>query len=156
MTRLPRLLLGLAVLLLSACQAARPPVETEARILGHWSGQHGGALTSGHRVLRDLKTWNDHWSAAGQDAPRALDPAREMAIVVFLGERRTGGYLVEITGVESSAEGLIVTTRESAPPPGAMVTQALTQPWALALVPASDRPVRVRNAARPAPRPAQR
>lgn len=79
-----------------------------------------------------------------------------MAIVVFLGERRTGGYAVEITGVEKQPVGLIVSTRETSPPPGAMVTQALTQPWALALVPASDQPVKVRSATRPAPRPAQR
>ncbi len=149
-------LLPLLALLLGACQAARSPAELEPRILGHWSGQNGGADASGHRVLRDANDWNAHWRAVGQEAPRPIDPVREMAIVVFLGERRTGGYTVEITAVESSAEGLIVTPRESAPPPGAMVTQALTQPWALALVPASDRPVSVRMAVRPAPRPAQR
>jgi hypothetical protein len=149
-------LLALLTLLLAACQAARPPAESEARIIGQWSGQYGGAESPGHRVLRDVAAWNDHWRAVGQEAPRPLVPAREMAIVVFLGARRTGGYAVEITGVETSSEGVIVTTRESAPPPGAMVTQALTQPWALALVPASDRPVQVRAASRPAPRPAQR
>jgi hypothetical protein len=149
-------LLALLALLLAACQAARPPAEAETRILAQWSGQYGSAESPGHRVLRDIPAWNDHWRAVGQDAPRPLDPAREMAIVVFLGARRTGGYAVEITGVETSSEGVIVTTRESAPPPGAMVTQALTQPWALALVPASDRPVQVRAGSRPAPRPAPR
>lgn len=149
-------LLALLALLLAACQAARPPAETETRILGQWSGQYGGSESPGHRVLRDIPAWKDHWRAVGQDAPRPLDPAREMAIVVYLGARGTGGYMVEITGVENSPEGVIVTTRESAPPPGSTVTQALTQPWALALVPASDRPIRVRNASRPAPRPAQR
>ncbi len=132
------------VVALGACKAAQPPEPTVPRILGHWSGQNGGAEASGHRVLRDANDWNAHWRAVEQEAPRPIDPAREMAIVVFLGERRTGGHTVEITGVESSAEGLIVTVRETAPPPGAMVTQALAQPWALALLPRSDRPVRVR------------
>jgi hypothetical protein len=149
-------LLPFLALLLTACHATRPPAAAEPRLLGHWAGAYGGAEVAGHRVLRDARAWADHWRAVGQEAPRALDPTREMAIVVFLGERRTGGYAMEITAVEARADGWSVTTRETSPPPGAMVTQALTQPWALALVPASDQPVSVRSAPRPPPRPAQR
>jgi hypothetical protein len=46
---------------------------------------------------------------------------------------------------------LVVDYRESKPPPGAMVTDALTAPWVIAIVPRSDLPVATHRGEQPAP-----
>lgn len=54
-----------------------------------------------------------------------------MVIGLFLGQKSTGGYSVEITRAELDGANLRVFYRQGNPPPGAMLTQALTQPYHL-------------------------
>lgn len=49
-------------------------------------------------------------------------------IIIALGERRTGGYHVEVEKVDRQGEEIHVYAREVGPEPGMMVTQALTYP----------------------------
>lgn len=55
--------------------------------------------------------------------------------LVAWGERPTGGHRVTIDEIKRGAEGLEVRATLHAPPPGAVVTQALTYPYALAFAP---------------------
>ena len=135
------------VMLLGACQAAEPAGAAPGGALEQWSGHQGGVTAASQRVLRD---------SAGVPAPRPFQPAREQAVAVFLGERRTGGYAVSIESAAPQDGRLVVTYRESTPPRGTMVTQALTSPWALVVVPRSDLPVDVRPVAPPPPFPAKK
>ena len=48
---------------------------------------------------------------------------------LFLGTRSTGGYAVEITGVDRHGADVIVRYRETKPDPGMMVTQVLSSPF---------------------------
>ncbi|HEY3367100.1 MAG TPA: protease complex subunit PrcB family protein [Symbiobacteriaceae bacterium] len=56
---------------------------------------------------------------------------QEVALVVDLGERRTGGHGVEILGVDAGADQLVVRLRVSQPGPGSFVAQVLTHPFAV-------------------------
>ena len=60
-----------------------------------------------------------------------IDFNQEMIVAVFAGEKPTGGYGIEITAIEQdrARQQLRVRYRETKPPAGAMVTQALTQPY---------------------------
>ena len=51
-----------------------------------------------------------------------------MVVGIFLGERSTGGYAIEITNIERVGSEVRVHYRSESPDPGAMRTQALTQP----------------------------
>lgn len=62
-------------------------------------------------------------------------------LIVGAGERRTGGYRVEFLSVTETPDGLLVRAKVVSPPPGAIVTQALTFPVGVARIPATDRPV---------------
>lgn len=99
------------------------------------------------RALRSGAEWDGFWQQVQRKRPRALDPAREMGVVVFLGERNTGGYAVEIASVQPEDRKLIVSYREQTPDPDMMVTQALTTPWAVAIVPRSELPIEPRKIA---------
>ena len=58
-----------------------------------------------------------------------------MVVGVFLGERNSGGYSLEVLGLRASGDdSIVVEAREVAPPPDAMTTQALTAPYRLLLV----------------------
>ena len=65
-----------------------------------------------------------------------------MVVALFMGERPTGGYAIEITRVERADSGLAVHYRSKGPDQGAMLTQALTQPFHLIKLPRDDGPVR--------------
>lgn len=142
--------------LLGACQVSESTAGAASGELEQWAGQQGGVTAASHRVLRDAAAWDAFWQDVQTPAPRPFRPDREQAVAVFLGERRTGGYTVRIENPTAREGRLVVTYQESPPPPGAMVTQALTSPWALVVAPRSDLPVEVRPAALPPPSPAKK
>jgi hypothetical protein len=65
-----------------------------------------------------------------------------MMVGVFIGNRPTAGYRVEIAGVRRDGDALIVSWREVAPAPDAVVNQVVTTPFALAAVTRHEGPVR--------------
>jgi len=76
--------------------------------------------------------WKRHTSIGITPAPPpSVDFDREMVVGVFAGEKPTGGYDVEIINAEQTDSAVTVHYREKSPPPGSIVTQALTQPFHL-------------------------
>jgi len=73
--------------------------------------------------------------------PPPVDFSRDMVVALFMGERGTGGYEIEITRVERVESGLVVQYRRTSPDPGAMLSQALSQPFHLVKLPRNDGPV---------------
>lgn len=75
-------------------------------------------------------------SATGTDAPNGRgyylfgtsEGERPYIIVVDMGEKRTGGYDIEITGLKFDGSTLTVTVKETSPALTDTVTQALTYP----------------------------
>jgi hypothetical protein len=115
-------------------------------LIAQWSGQRG-VQTAGTRVLRTAGDWESFWKQVGQDQPRALDVANEMAVLISLGERRTGGFAVEVLRAGPQDQKLVVEYRETKPAPDMMVIQALTYPWVIAVLPRTDLPVELRDVA---------
>jgi hypothetical protein len=99
-------------------------------------------------VVRTSAEWAALWKqhSPGQKPP-AFDPARSMVVGVFLGSRPSGGFGVEITGVQRDGADLVVTYRESKPDPQMMVIQMVTAPFHLVRIDRQDGTVRFRAAA---------
>lgn len=148
-------LLSIGVIL-GACQVVEPAAGAATAELEQWAGHHSGVTVASHRVLRDTAAWDTFWQEARTPAPRSFNPDREQAVAVFVGERRTGGYTVRVESAGPEAGRVVVTYRESPPPRGSMVTQALTSPWALVVMPRSELPVDVRPAAPLQPSPSKK
>ncbi|EYB67610.1 hypothetical protein DEIPH_ctg033orf0011 [Deinococcus phoenicis] len=70
-------------------------------------------------------------------------PGNDTVVGVFLGQRATGGYSVQVTGASTQGGVLTLTVALGAPGPGSITTQALTSPWTLVQVPGTYREVRV-------------
>jgi hypothetical protein len=111
-------------------------VETPLSIVTVEKGDRSGIRGPLQTVIHNQDEWNAFWkrhSSIDTNPPPApiIDFDREMVVGIFLGEKRTGGYEVEIVRVERRDSSLYFYYREESPPPGAMVTQALTQPFHL-------------------------
>lgn len=75
--------------------------------------------------------WHTHASKVlpTPDVP-SVDFESEMVAAVFLGQKITGGYGVEVTSVDRNDAGAVTVNYEtSSPPPGAMTITALTEPF---------------------------
>lgn len=138
------LFLAGALALLAACQTQSASTVEAVRI-DQWSGRLGGMETPAVRVLRSPEQWESAWQQVGWGRPRAIDAAEEMGVAVFLGDRPTGGYSVRIVSAQPESGRFVVAYRETKPEPGRIYTQALTNPWAIAMVPRTDLPVVARD-----------
>lgn len=111
-------------------------VETRLSMATVEKGQRSGIREALQTVIRNRDEWNAFWKRHDStNTPPALAPIvdfdREMVVGIFLGEKSTGGYEVEIVRAERRDSSLYFYYREESPPPNAMVTQALTQPFHL-------------------------
>ncbi|HET8727216.1 MAG TPA: protease complex subunit PrcB family protein, partial [Alphaproteobacteria bacterium] len=108
-----------------------------------WSGPNATATADVFVTARDDQGWRTLWQLAGTAPPAPL-PEGAMAVAVFLGQRPTSGYTVELGDVVRRGEAVIVSYRETQPAPDAVVSQALTSPYAVRLVAETEAPVRYR------------
>jgi len=122
-------------LLLSACTSAvvaGGPVEL--RIAG--SGAFAAETERKALAVFDDETYTALWAATidehGEMAP--IDFSTESAVVLFGGQRNTGGYAIDVRGATIEGETLVVDAVVKGPPGGSIVTQVLTQPWTVIAV----------------------
>ena len=124
----------LVSLVVAGCAMHSPELDPAPRILERWSGVHGGSASESTLVVRDVPEWRNLWRQVGQEPPREFDATSQIAVAIFIGERNTGGYSVEIDGFYLQGRTLRIEYREKMPQPGRMVAQVITSPWIIALV----------------------
>ena len=144
-----------ALLVLSGCGAATAQTprgdagqDRPSSFRALDGGSRSGVTTQQESVARTPEEWQRLWQAHQPGGARplpALDFSREMAIAIFAGQRPTGGFAVAVEQVTESASGIEVVYRVTPPPPGSMVSQALTSPFQIIAVPARPGPVRFRR-----------
>lgn len=130
-------------LLLAGCAgvpAATIQQETE------WRGSRGGKAAFSVVVARTSSAWDTLWDGIGSPPPREIDSNLEIAVAIFLGQRRTGGYGVTTESVERRDGFMVVRFQETRPAPDAMVTMALTSPYLVRLIPKTDLPIAFESA----------
>ena len=136
---------GVVVLLLAACTAcaavaAPVPFSTLAK------GLASGVDQPAQVVVRSRNDWVALWSRhmgtqTAPPPPPSVDFSRDMVVALFMGERPTGGYAIEVTHIERTDAGLAIRYRTTRPDPAGMHAQVLTQPFHLITLPRADVPV---------------
>lgn len=122
----------------------RGPVPFQTLEKGYYSG-----LTDRAAVLvTDAGSWAELWQRhvsprVPAPPPPEIDFHAYSVIAVSLGEKSSGGYAVEVVGVERLGDRLILSVRTRSPAPGAAVTAALSQPYHLVRIPRQEGPVRL-------------
>jgi RNA polymerase sigma factor (sigma-70 family) len=120
-----------------------PPGEVKGEdvpIRKLWTQEYSRWQKKGEMVARTADEWKVAWaraSAIGIPVPElpAIDAEREMMLAVFMGTQPSGAYSVKITRVVRTELELYVYVRYTRPAEGELVTEALTYPSCVAIVP---------------------
>ena len=104
-------------------------------------------------VVRTAADWAALWQRheSGKALPD-VDFSREMVLAVAAGSRPTGGWEVDILGVERAADAVVVRYTIRGPQRGQIAASIVTSPFQFVRVPAVDGPVRFERV-NPPPRP---
>jgi hypothetical protein len=124
--------------------------STEPRVVPIAHGPLSNGSAARESVVRNPEEWGAMWASlpTKQAAPQvAFD--QMMVVGVFVGNRPTTGYKVEITGARKDGAELVVLWREIPPAEGASVNATVTTPFAVAGLPRHDGPVRFEKAGKP-------
>jgi len=136
-----RIALLLAVLTFAnACTAVSGGTE-EVTMTTLGRGSYAASHSGRNAVLATSDTdYQRFWRelAGGPDAPPAVDFAENVVVFLFAGERNTGGWSVEPKSVTIEGDTAVIDAPVNGPPPGSMVTQALTYPYAVVSVRSRD------------------
>ncbi len=147
---LPAAVATLVLLALAACSSVgssgstpapqgRPtvPVNAPAEVfetidIGDQSGVAGGELQM--FKIETQAEWEDFWSRhRGKVIPPppalSVDFSQEMVIAVVDQQRPSGGFQLEITGIEEVEGRLVVRVSKTIPGPDCIVTAVITQPF---------------------------
>ena len=120
--------------------------STETRIVPIAHGPLSNGSAARESVVRNPEEWGALWASlpTKQAAPQvAFD--QMMVVGVFVGNRPTTGYKVEIRARKDGNE-LVVLWREIPPAQGSSVNATVTSPFAVAGLPRHDGPVRFEKA----------
>ena len=136
------------------------PVEREASAPDQkpWkvAGVRSGIRQERFVVVRDMKALEallkEHNPAQPTDSA-GIDFKKQTVVAFFAGSKPTGGYTVEVTGVDRKTDSATVKVRLWKPGPGAMVTQAFTSPFVIEAV--DKLPAKVSHKVTVQERPAQ-
>jgi hypothetical protein len=116
----------------AAGEFGKPAVQLSFQTIA--KGYRSGVRESLQIVARNQAEWDSLWkrhlSVETNPPPTpAIDFNKQIVVGVFLGEKPTGGYDVEIIRAEQSDGALVIHYREKSPLPGSIAIQALTQPF---------------------------
>ena len=109
-------------------------------------GANSGYQTAGQMVIDNPEEWADVWQQHASDiipsppVPK-VDFTNDQVVAVFMGEKRTSGYSVEILTVETKSAleddltSLVITVADRQPKPGNIVQEVITYPYHIITIP---------------------
>jgi hypothetical protein len=87
--------------------------------------------TPSQHVVRGNNEWQDLWNiiCPYDTKPPRVDFNKEMVLGVFLGQKPSAGYDIEISSLIEKDDCLEVYVKKTKPSPGSMCASVLTQPY---------------------------
>ena len=121
-------------------------IRAEIKVEKEWKGNHCGYTEPERLVVKTKDQWMEVWRKMHRlrlSTPELplIDFKKEMVIAVFMGERKTGGYEIEIIRVTQKESKIFVEVEEKEPPSDSVQTMVLTQPYHLIVIPKPSLPV---------------
>ena len=115
---------------LASAQATQPSLTSIAK--GDVSGQQTAKQVTVRTAAEWKALWKDH---APTEKMPSVDFAKNMVVGIFLGTKPSAGNEVEIVGVRTHEQDVIVEYVQKQPGRGTMAAQILTEPYHLVSVP---------------------
>jgi hypothetical protein len=119
---------------ISANEPPQPTIRNLAK------GGFSGFQQPAQIVITNKTQWAEVWKKHSSKQIRAkpapeVDFEKESVLFVALGQKRSGGFSIEITGIDQSGGKTNILVRAQAPKPGGMQLQAITSPFHIVAVP---------------------
>ncbi len=107
-----------------------------------YQGDNAPATVESAQLITDLGSFTKIWQfLKPSQALPIVDFANESVVFLEAGEKPTGGYSINISGLVDQTDLLVIHYLVSVPPTGAVVTQTLTHPWSLQIISTPNKPV---------------
>jgi len=111
-------------------------------------GIYSGVNQSSSEVIKDEATWAATWDSivANQLEPEPIpqvDFNQYILLAHFMGQRPTSGYEVEFTDVLEEDNNISATVREVSPGSNCTVSQVITAPYDVIVIPKTYKPISV-------------
>ena len=134
------LLLLCTIIFVSGCMTT---LNFETLSIGHYCGH----VEKANYVINSLEEWTNLLETSHLNRIKLpkINFTTNTVIATFMGERKTGGYSVEIKKIKDSGKEIIVYIKERAPAKGAIKTMLLTQPYHIVKVKKIKKPVVFRS-----------
>jgi PrcB C-terminal len=115
----------------------------DAMVIRQWRVDYSGVALPEVVLCRDDETWVRLWQCVRGDVPAPLR-TNQLGVVIFIGQRPTGGYGASVISTEVTPNSYLVKYKEETP--NAVVTEAVTTPCTFAIVPGTNLPIKVTKA----------
>ena len=108
-------------------------------------GIHSDYWDRGNYKIRNIYEWENLREKAGILVDPNINFDEKKVIAVFMGERSTGGYSINITRIIEKEDYIEVFIRETSPPPEAFVIMVITHPYHIVKVGRIDKEIKFRK-----------
>ena len=141
------LLLCLLPIVVAGCSTEEPVVVKDNhvpfRVLseGTTSGWTQQKLLTLRTAREFAEFWSVHRNGNLSDLPK-INFMKQMVIAVCMGERRTGGYAIQIKNIIDTPKALLVDVVITQPRPGGNRIMMINQPHMVVVLPRIDKPVK--------------
>jgi hypothetical protein len=116
-----------------SCNASKPVKSSKNALYEVLTEQdYGGAAIRFYEILtepNEIKMLQNDKHLRNKIS--ITDVQKSNFVILNMGEKSSGGYKITVENVEETDKNIIISVKESNPEPGAMVTQALTNPFSV-------------------------
>jgi len=139
------LLLALTTTLLMSCKTYNNSLsEDKNNFELLYQSEYGGKNEQAFLVAESLsdlqkELQNPMFDEALQQKLQAVDFQKNVLVILHAGQKNTGGYSISVESVKVDKGLTTVTVKETGPEPGAQVTMALSNPFAIVAVPKNEK-----------------
>ncbi len=122
-----------------ALSGIRAEPGVKIKIEREWKGHNCGYTEPSRLVIKTGDQWREIWKKVNAlKLPRPelpkIDFEKEMVVAIFMGERSSGGYKIEIINIIKTEKQIVIEVEEEEPPPESLRTMALTQPYHIVVI----------------------
>lgn len=134
-----QLILFISVLMMISCSSTKESSQ-ETTFENIYQSTIGGNKQFGHEIIQSNEDYLKLIEKLKlEDVENEnlfdVDFEEKSVIVIYLGERNTGGYSIEVDSLLWNNNLLTIKTKQTKPQKGAMVTMAFTYPYCLSTIP---------------------
>ncbi len=125
-----KLLTLFSVLMLLSCSSSKTPKEVSYQII--MESSHNGKMHESYEVIDNHIDLNKTYKLIKDELVPNIDFAKARVVVLYMGQKNTGGYTIGIEEVREESNKVIVKIKKTYP--DGIATMVITEPFVIAKI----------------------